>query len=299
MIKFAAPFLLSDLSQIPHTLIDSHQLSLEGAVIDADNFREESYWRLITSNIQKVKEQLPGSLLSLHFPTTNANYLESKEVEEYFIRFLNLAIDQGIHTVVSHSNHIETYDQFDLSKIDASRRHYLSFYERLDGMLENKQLNVCIENMPVIGDHGVDFDSIFVFPEDFADFDFRHLKVTWDICHWSVTCSMLQTLSNFSSRVHVQAPKFDNFYALRENIGHIHFSSFNGLAYPLDNAVCHEGIPPQEGDINPSVLNDCLKELRSWPQDLTVVLEIAESSYLNRIKLTETIAWLRQNGFIS
>lgn len=292
MIHLSAPFLITKLEQIPEDFVKKGGF-LEGNIFDYNLLKNESDWTLLDKNLAYLQNKYQGVIKSLHFPTENANYLENSFVRNALHRFIEIGSKHKIGTVVLHSNYIQNLKSFDVNSLDATRKRFLNFYKELDSFLEGSNVSIGIENMPIIGDAGLDFDSIFVYPTDFDSFNFKNIHVTWDFGHWAYTCFVLENLNNFSDKINIDSCEFTDYCKLKGQIIHAHMSSFKGTTYPFSNSRCNEGIPPSDGDFDQKTLANCLLELNNW-KDINLTFEIKEKDYSNRKNLYKVVDWVNE-----
>lgn len=297
MIKLSSPFLLSNLDQVPFDLVEEKKIQLEGAIFDLQYLKNEGSWEKIELNIDYLSRSYPGILHSLHFPTDNADYIKSINLQQYLYRFIELASSNRISILVLHSNCMQDTLNFKITDVKGARERFLSFLSDLDIFLIDKGVTVCIENLPIIGNQGNEYDSLFVFPEDFAKFNFQRIKIVWDLGHWAYTCQILSMLQNFSSRVKADKANFRDFLILKDLIAHTHFSSFKGINIPFLNSSYKEGIHPSEGDFSEDTLIKLVQEINGWEKEIGMTLEIQEIDYTNRLNLRKTVDWFEKNIF--
>jgi len=292
MIHLSVPFLTTKLEQIPDDFVKNGGF-VEGNVFDYNLLKNESDWKLLDKNLSYLQKKYQGVVKSLHFPTENANYLESSFVKNALYRFIETCSNHTVGTLVLHSNYIQDIKSFRVTNLEAVREKFLTFYEELDNFLEKSGVLIGVENMPIIGDTGVDFDSVFVYPDDFKSLNFKNIYVTWDFGHWAYTCFVLQNLNNFSNKINIERCEFKDYLKLKNKIIHAHFSSFKGTTYPFSNSQCREGVPPSEGDFDQDTLKGVLLELNNW-NDMNLTLEIKEKDYSVRENLNEVTTWVNK-----
>ncbi|MBI5358351.1 hypothetical protein HZB69_01845 [Candidatus Amesbacteria bacterium] len=291
MIIIQAPFLLTNIDQIPKDLVKTG-IHLEGNIFDGNDLKDEAVWKIINENLNIVKHQYGEIIHSLHYPMNNANYISDPYAKDWLSRFVEIAHKFNIQTIVLHSNYFQSIDEFKVSKINETRDKYLKFFQNINDNIMGSNVKIGVENMPIIGDKGNDYDSVFVLPSDFENFNFENIGITWDIGHWAYTYFILDNLSNFSTAVITQKLEFNEFATIREKILHTHFSSFKGTTYPFSNSNCEEGIIPSEGTIAPIYLANSIKEIDKWEKPITMTLEIREDDYKNRVNIRKTIDWI-------
>lgn len=292
-MQFIIPFLLTDLRQIPKNLLDKYNLKLEGTLFDASFLEDQEVWDLIEDNLLKVNKTYPKKLYSLHFPTDNANYLKDPTCKKNLFRFLDLAVEHKVQVVVLHSNFIQPITEFDVSLLKDIRKEFVSFFSEIDKYLKGKNILVAIENLPIIGNLGDDFDSVFVFPKDFQDVNFKNVKVVWDLCHWAFTYYSLNLLKHYSKHVSVTHPDLLAFKILGNKIVHIHFGSFTGLAHPNTNNFS-EGSTPEEGDFPEELMIKMIKAVQEINSSVGITFEIKEDDYTKRENLVKALEWFKR-----
>lgn len=297
MIRFLCPFLVTDLKQIPKSLVAKYNLGLEGVIFDGSKLQSE--FKRIKANLLQVQKEFPGKLISLHYPTDNADYIKGGREFLKLLEFIKMAQSLGIRKIILHSNFFVDAFAFNQSTLKAQGAKYLSVFKKLDRILEGFETRICIENMPIIGDQGENFDSIFVFPEDFHIIKkFKNIKINWDLGHWAITCKLLWDIKRLSLRTASIKINFSEYLENERDIIHFHLSSFSGNTFINSNALCREGIPPSRGDIDESYFTNALKRISKSGKITDVSLEINETNYYSRPNLLETLGWLHKNKFI-
>lgn len=291
MIRLCVPFLLTDDDQLPNALINQRGLWLEANVFDGKQLAKLVKKNLFSKLLQNVTRT--QTVRAFHFPVENADYLESKKLSKLLYKSIKILGENQIPYLILHSNHIRLMAEFDHKKLPQIRQKYFDFYKILGKFAQSQNVTVCIENLPIIGNEGNDFDSVFVFPEDFNSLPKTGIKIAWDLGHWAYTCEAFNTMSKKIKSLPKDHPAFLNFLKLKENITHFHFSSFKKLA-PLE---CAEGITPQSGDFNENTLAKACRMIHEWPQEIGITLEIKEKNYHKRTNLAKTIAWFDSKVF--
>jgi len=286
------PFLLTDISQFPSDLL-SNDIHFEGSIFDGDYLAQDSTWSSIKSNLSSIYRTYGKVIHSLHFPMDNANYLEDLNSRKHLLKYIDLAQQFEIDTIVLHSNCIQPVSKFDLHSLKEIRSRYIDFFHHLNETIKNGSVRLGVENMPIIGDRGIDFDSIFVLPADFDAINFSHVGVTWDFGHWAYTHHVLSSLSNFSSAVKVKKTNFSDYLQLKDKIVQTHFSSFLGTTYPDSNSHCNEGVHPEIGTPNIQLLKDALIVVNSWKKIVPMTLEIKENDYRQRMNAVKVMDWVQ------
>lgn len=293
MIKLCIPFLLSDNKQLPEKLIKQRKLWLEANVFDSEQLvkliKKQKFSKLL-KDASRV-----GIIRAFHFPVENSDYLESKIISKLLYKSIKIIGENKIPYFVLHSNHIRLMEKFDHKKLPKIRQKYLNYYKTLGKFAQRHNVTVCIENIPIIGNEGNDFDSVFVFPADFNNLPKTGIKIVWDMGHWAYTCNTYKTLSKKIKSLPKKSPTFFDFLKLKKNLSHFHFSSFKKLT-PL---MCTEGVIPQDGDFNKNILAKYCRIIHEWPQEIGMTLEIQEKNYHNRVNLAKTLKWFDSSVFNS
>lgn len=290
MIKLCVPFLLTDDGQLPKALINQRGLWLEANIFDGKQLAmlvEKNQFSKLLKNTARS-----GTVRAFHFPVENADYLESKVLNKLLYKSIKVIGENKVPYLILHSNHIRLIGEFDHKKLPQIRQKYFDFYKTLGKFAQRQNVTVCIENLPIIGNKGNDFDSIFVFPNDFNSLPKTGIKIAWDLGHWAYTCNTFRVMSKKIKSLPKDHPAFLNFPELK-NITHFHFSSFKKLG-PLE---CVEGITPQSGDFNENALAKACRMIHEWPQEIGMTLEIKEKNYYKRTNLAKTIDWFDSRVF--
>ncbi|OGE87876.1 MAG: hypothetical protein A3J07_04170 [Candidatus Doudnabacteria bacterium RIFCSPLOWO2_02_FULL_49_13] len=291
MIKLCVPFLLTDSSQIPRSLIKQRKLSLEANIFDGKQLSglvEQNKFSKLLNVATRT-----GTVRAFHFPAENADYLESKKLTKLLYTAVAALGERKIPYLVLHSNHIRLLEKFDHKKLPQIRQRYLGFYQALGEFAQNQNVAVCIENLPIVGNQGNDFDSVFVFPDDFKNLTQAGIKIAWDLGHWAYSCGAFGSVSKQIEALSKNHPAFFDFLQLKKNIAHFHFSSFKKLT----SLKCAEGIIPQVGDFSENMLAKACRIIHEWPGGIGMTLEIQEKNYRERINLAKTLEWFDSKVF--
>lgn len=292
MINLCIPFLLTDFDQIP-SYISEEGYCLEPNLFDGRKLLELLENRELAGLFREACQY--GTVSAFHFPTENAEYISSDRIKKSLYETIQIMGEHQIPNLVLHSNYIRPAINFDHSELSEIRARYLSFLKYLNEEARAQGVRICLENMPIIGNDGDDFDSVFVFPDDFKGVIFSNIKITWDIGHWAFTCSRFQSVSE-QFNLHRDPPRFFDFLELQE-ISRYHFSSFQLIDNGTSVGGCKEGVPPQDGDFNEAKLMNACKSIHASPQNFDITLEISEENYYQRNNLLRTIQWFEKNLF--
>ena len=293
MSQYLCPFSISDIRQIPSILIKEYNLGLEAIILDGSQLKNLA---TLKEQINLVQTQFPGRLKSVHFPTENANYSGDKDIFNALLGLIDVCIECSVSKIVIHSNYFQSLEEFDPAKLPSVRLMFEKLFAKMDAHIGDRECTLLIENIPVIGNLGDDFDSIFVFPEDFSCIrKFSNIGIVWDLGHWAFSVAAL----NSKNRVIPATRKHADFFEFKEilpDIKHLHVSSFTGIPDKQTGIVCKEGTPMHRGDFKEELFKEALQLIITTNLDILLSLEIAESDYMSRGNLAETLAWLRRNN---
>ncbi len=264
---------------------------VEAYVFDGDDLAREDQWRLLAENLRHVRG-LGAQRLTLHFPTDRADWVDDRDAFHKLLRFCDVAAEHGAAGVTVHANQFVSLRDWPDFDVAARRKRVIDRLAELDARLTHHPLWIGVENLPVIGAQGEDYDPVFVYPADFAAIaaiGSPRLGVTWDICHWAVTYALAVAVGNLRQRPTELTPLELPAAPLR----HIHFGSFSGIALPYLPQQCKEGVPPPDGDPDPGLLARMLCAALDAAPDAGVVFEVQEDDYLDRRACWSTLTWLR------
>ncbi len=226
-------------------------------------------------------------------PTVFADYFHNASMRGALMELAAVCSQNGLDAIIIHSNHFESITSFNPHNLTSVRSHYIDLLQELDVKFRRLGIQLLVENMPIIGNNGDDFDSIFVFPDDFDGFErFTNVGIAWDFGHWAFTVALMKKIADVSRMAVHSAPDFWDFRHIFPLIRHFHLSSFRGLAVPELGSRCVEGMPPQSGDFDPSLFEKAL-QLAAAEKAAGVSLEISEVDYRDRINLRKTLEWMR------
>ncbi|WP_416655388.1 endonuclease [Bacillus amyloliquefaciens] len=292
------------IAQIPFFGLDPKQIDekwveagygLEANIFDGRSFEEADYSKTFNQTLEYAK-QLDPSLLTLHFPTDHADYVHEDQIKKQLYHFSELAVKYGAKGITVHANQFMTVEEFQVYDLEGNRKKIVEFFAEFDEQLKGTDIWIGVENLPIIGNLGEDFDPIFIYPEDFTELvqlDLKHVGITWDLCHWAITYQTHLSSALMFRNDQLRYPDFFQFLSIKESIKHYHFSSFRQLAFPHGDVRCLEGRHPREGTIAEELLRraaDTLQELYR-DQDTGIVFEVMEKDYTKREESWRTLEW--------
>ncbi|MCL1936759.1 MAG: hypothetical protein FWF57_10355 [Defluviitaleaceae bacterium] len=287
--------------QIAFNLLDVRQVNsewiqlgcgVEGHIFDGFDFIDKNCFNNLENSIQIIKNMNPKKL-TLHFPTSNASYIDNDKMLNNLFRFIEIALKYDIEVLTLHTNDfvkVEDYKNYNISK---RKSMFISLLDKLDKELKNTNLYIGIENIPIIGNEADEFDPLFVMPDSFQDIkNFSNIKTTFDICHWLITYYTLKSIALLKREDFIL--NIDDFLEI-SNIIHFHFSSFRNLLIPYSEGICQEGLKPYEGLPEESVLLNILKSINSkYPKNIGIVFEVVENCYMKRKNAFLTLEWFKK-----
>lgn len=264
---------------------------VEAYVFDGAQLTGDEPWRRLRANLRHARD-LGADPVTMHFPTANADWVHDDAVYEALLRFCDVGTECAVDGIVLHANQFVSVEDWRAFDVPKARHEVVAKLAELDDRLADRPMWIGVENMPIIGSAGVDFDSVFVLPADFdalAELESPRIGVTWDICHWAVTYSTLRTIAHLRQETVAVQPLDLPSVPVR----HIHFSSFLGHAMPLWPGECFEGAVPQAGEFDEDLLAAMLAETiaRSAP-GTSVVFEVQEEDYENRRGCWQILDWV-------
>ncbi|MEC5238425.1 endonuclease [Bacillus mycoides] len=294
--------------QVPFFGLDSKQIDLkwveqgyglEANIFDGESLHDKSYTTKF-SDVLSFVQTLNPSLLTLHFPTDNADYLNSEFIKKQLYEFINLAIKYNAAGITVHANQFMNIAEFQTYNLIDNRKRIIEFFKMIDEEIKGTNIWIGVENLPIIGNLGDDFDPIFVYPEDFNDLvnlDLSNVGITWDICHWSITYLTRLGISKLLRQEEIEYKDFHKYINLMNHIKHLHFSSFKHLTIPYSEVRGVEGESPTNGSINEHLLHKTLLKVKNQvsSRNIGIVFEVQETDYTNRVKSWETLNWFQKN----
>jgi sugar phosphate isomerase/epimerase len=268
---------------------------LEAYVFDGHDLADSQNWLALQRSLYRAR-QLGVSALSMHFPTDHADWVGDPEMFAALLRFCDLAAAHQADGVVLHANQFVAQSDWMGYDLAGARSNVVEQVAELTDWLRGYPLWIGIENLPLIGSQGIDYDPIFVYPNDFnalAEIGSPLLGVTWDLCHWAVTHSTESSIAQLQRRRN----DFTMLDLPALPIRHLHFGSYYGHAMPFWTGHCFEGATPQRGEAEPTLLAAALRHAIDAADPaagrLGVVFEVQEADYQARSSCWETLQWVR------
>jgi sugar phosphate isomerase/epimerase len=270
----------------------------EAYVFDGGQLAGEEPWRVLCANLRHARD-LGAEPLTLHFPTDHADWVHEPAMYDNLLRFCDVAHEVAADGIVLHTNQFVLVEDWPTFDVAAARHEVVDKLADLDERLTGSPLWIGMENMPVIGSAGADFDSVFVEPADFdllAELGSPRIGANWDLCHWAVTYSTLRTITHLRQQKLTVTP----FDLPAVPVRHLHFGSFTGHALPFWPGECFEGATPQAGEFSPDLLAGMFAEaIRRSAPGTSVVFEVQEKDYEHRQACWDTLAWVAADPVLS
>lgn len=294
MIIPQIPFLGLDKDQIDKIWV-KEGYGLEANIFDGRSLFEEDFLYKFNETLSYAKSLNP-SLLTLHFPTDNADYVNNKEIKEKLYKFIEIALKHEVAGITLHANQFLSVEEYQKYNLTDSRKRVIEVLASLDDDLKDTPLWIGIENLPIIGNLGDDFDPIFVYPKDFEELTqlkLKHIGITWDICHWSITYLTHLSISKLYRDKDFAIDNYFEFFDLQDFVNHYHFSSFKHLTIPYSEIRCIEGQLPRDGSIDETLLKRVVVEInKSYVnKKIGMTFEVQEEDYTNRSTSWKTLEW--------
>lgn len=298
MLTIALPYRTGNPEQVPVDYLISKGFRIEANIFDINQLEGNSAIAELTAELEAIQSRKKDIVGALHFPTDNADYLNNAKKADALFAAIDICSNLSIPILVLHSNAIVSIETYQKSALPEMRKKYIQFYKKIDAYLDRipNPPTVCIENMPVIGNTGMDFDSPFVFPTDFTDFvKFKRIAIAWDLCHWAFTVLLSETFPDkYPAFFEFQKIDFSDFLKNDLNIRHWHFGSFGNLTFPFANQDCNEGATPDAGIFSEALLTDALLKISDIGEQHLLTLEIKETDYKERRNFKLTVDWIEK-----
>ena len=252
-------------------------------------------WQLIKANARHVMSLNPPAAI-FHFPVDDCDYQYDRSVRNRLYEVIDLVTDLGMDGLVLHSNRVATHQVWSQRDLRKEQSQLSSFLRQLNTRIENADIWIGMENMPLMGNDALDYDPVLVYPQDAGMISYGKIGLTWDFCHYSYTVEASTRINNgtlngdgYPSLLECD---FLDFESLTDQICHFHFSAFRGFA-TTSGGRCREGFAPWAGVVEESVYDKGFQLMCQSPHARTVTLEIAESDYVDRSQIWKVIDWCR------
>ena len=262
------------------------------AILFSDKDLEDENWEKAWENISIISDIIGNKNISFHFPMDNCDYINSEFVKNKLLDAIKRANKLGIQKIVLHPNlryKIGEWQYIDRLKM---QNKLFSFIKNID----KGNVELCLENMPAIGNKYDDADSAILFETDIKD----DINYTWDICHYFnvVKTMILACKDNKWKKIlpDIRECKYLDFIKNLKNIKHYHFSAFETIANPFTNQICREGILPSEGCVEEKYYKEALKFIYddAIKNDKSIIFEVSEEDYYKRINIFKMLEWAKK-----
>ena len=286
---FGFTFYALDLKQVQTELID--KFGKAEAILFSNNDLENNNWEKVWRNLSKVAEIIGYENLSFHFPMDNCNYIDDAFIKQRLVDTICRANMLGITKVIIHPNlryKINEWNCIDRKKMQTKLFDFIN-------QLDTGNVELCLENMPPIGNKFDDADSSVLFVSDINP----KIDYTWDICHYFnvVTTMELAIKDNKWKDVlaDIEECHYLDFKNKLSNIKHYHFSAFEKIANPFSKQICNEGVLPEQSCVNESYYAEALKIIYNdaVKNNKRIIFEISEDNYYNRINIFKMLEWAK------
>ncbi len=257
---------------------------------------EPEPWNETWANVNQLTSMYGHRNVTFHFPVDDSDYVEDSFVRSRLSEGYYRASEVGLRGLVVHSNRVRPVEAWRQLRADSERFRVLDILSDVRNRDASSSTWLGIENMPLVGNHGMETDPLFTSTEDFIDLP-NELTIVWDVCHAKSSEQYLRALQLGQLPPELFARSEDgllfNPTALqRHKIVHWHFASNRGLNNPLTGSQCTEGVLPQEGDLPESDYEDALRDIAYLTGDrCTINFEVQEDDYHQRHRGPAIIQW--------
>lgn len=295
-MNLSLSFLANDITQLPMPGKYGNT-GVEAVLFDRDHLKKE-YWELGWKNVREAARLYGSKNVTYHFPVNESDYVQDAYVRQKLFDAYMRACDLGLAGLVVHSNRIRecgTWRKFDPF---AERNRVTELLSRIRAADESSATWLGLENMPIVGNFGLETDPLFAFADDFKNTP-PNVGVVWDVCH---AMSSLAYIAAFQKGLLPKTviARFDDFLSfdpsiLNNRIVHWHFAAHKGLNNPDANTVCIEGVLPTEGDLESGIYESAMRKIAQTTGTMrTVNFEVREEDYQNRWRGPAIIDWAKR-----
>lgn len=292
------PFLATKLDQFDPSSV-AKGFGVEASLFDRADIIDDTRWHTVQRNVEEVSSRHEPPSFTFHFPVNDCNYVEDGAVRNRLYESLELVDRYDLNGLVLHSNQVYSVHEWMQLDLPRVREKFSEFVGDLRRRVEGANFWIGLENMPIMGNQGVDLDPLLVFPDDFAGLLGGNVGVTWDFCHYSYSVHVVDLLETGKLRERqfypsIKSAGFDSFESLAPHIFHFHFSAFNGVASVISGVQCREGQLPWEATLPSEIYADAFKLMAQVAPRSAVTLEIAETDYCQRENAYLVADWCKQ-----
>lgn len=295
-MRIGVPFYATKLEQMPSA---SEFAAAEATLFHREDL-ETASWKLTWSNIKEAAEVFGCSNVAFHFPFNNCDYVSDKFVFTRLQESFQRASDLGLAGVVVHASQVRTIKEWlSASEELVSRRKAVA--EQLERIVSSsssftRETFLALENMPVIGNYGLEVDPTYVYPEDFIELDGTSVGITWDFCHFMITLTVSELIAQKPEKAELfpftRPTSLLRVAQLRERVRHWHFSAFQGLPLVSEGARSYEGTQPAHSTAEEPRYLSASEFMQRTNSHAICTLEIQEDDYSERINAHSTALWL-------
>lgn len=270
----------------------------EAALFSHEDLQKDR-WNKAWENIKRICNRMGSENVSFHFPMNECSLIKDAFVFERLLEAGEKANELNIKKIVLHSNCQIELDKWSLDNMNKMKEAVIEKLKHLNW----RNVKLCLENMPPIGNLCDDADVPFIFVEDFDEIVRNNIGITWDINHYFNTVATMKKAEEDivfrSSLPRFQTCDYFDFESIISKIDHWHFSAFKAIANPVTNKICIEGCRVKEcEDVTESVYKRAIKAIiaDSKCNHKSIILEIAEKDYTNRNNIYEMREWINESA---
>jgi hypothetical protein len=294
-MKIGVPFYGSKIEQLP----DKDLFDAVEATLFHRRDLELDVWCTTWRNINEAIRRFDASNVAFHFPFNECNYLEEPFVYARLEEAYERACDLGIAGIVVHASQVRSVEEWLLKPNVAETRARVA--ETLQSVVQRQhspETFLALENMPVIGNFGLEVDPTFVYPEDFVALNGTQVGITWDVCHFMITQTVTSGVLNGKLQKEdfpfLSDSSWDRSQSFFSRVCHLHFSAFKGLPLSGGSPRTLEGRHPSESDVGEEHYTTALREMLSSGNAQIVTLEIEEEDYSTHPNAVRVHSWLQR-----
>lgn len=278
-------FYALDLKQVSQKLI--FNFNKAEAIIFSINDLTGNKIEKIRANIDVLGKIMGHKNISFHFPMNDCDYVNDTNIFNYLKLCIEMCDDLGLKILTIHPNIKYLLNEWYGKDVDYLK---CKLFDKLYLATESsKELILCLENMPPIGNKCDDADALILFDSDVKNKSTDKLKFTWDICHYF---NVVETMakSKIDSTFRKVLPRYKecfhmDYLNIIDEIHHWHLSAFDMIANPLTKQFCNEGIIPNDYHYIEGFKSILTKSKGN------IILEIKEDDYINRTNIYLMKKW--------
>lgn len=294
---FSLPFLATNAAQITPLSMDGPSAA-EAILFDRAALAPES-WLTVWDNIGQAVSRYGPSRVTFHFPVNDCDYCDDMFVRQRLTEAYQRASDLGLHGVVVHANRVRPIAEWQKMSVRDQQHIVIDVLSSIRARQDGTTF-LALENMPLMDNYGREIDPSFCYPSDFGILEGTAIGIVWDFCHWASTVHYRQLIGTGNHHPqyypNLKQDNVHDYQMLGDLLTHIHFSAFLGAAEPFRDAVCREGVLPQEGTAHEALYETFMMRVADLScmrgsRPPHIVFEVQEVDYTQRMNGKAMIGW--------